>query len=543
MLLKHPSERSYEMSHQQPCASTSDARGGGYGSDDSDELLLDFPQKPRMLTEHRRQASRHLALRRAVNVAAASTSSKIKQSDISVATFVMLARAKIELDASLLEAELNFQDRLREMDHEDRIDALFELFDKDGNQLVSITETKDFILNRMVEMKATIELIPAVSALILRYERVDEYFDRETFGNLMVEMQRAFKCNTFLDFCNLMAQKVAFNEDARKILEDSILGNQRKGYHEERTKSAALSQFSDVVVEARMILLFSMLDSNGNGIVSLSEVVKHLFRLSMGMDSLKRQILLTYDKDDLRTLNHYEFSEFMLNVLALVPEEICFHDLADAVTLSVTRDDVSEENLKELMMGPEELIAKADLPLEHPTSDLIFAYGRLHRLFSMLDTNHDNHVNVSEFLPFLERYNPGSHQHRTRAVFSQYDANRDGRLDFQEFATMIIKFAGTDVDPHRLIDYLCVQVALGDNVLEESAYNSSLDSLRSVSSLVQEGLTDRQKKRISYLNMEKRGNEKKKEEVQSNEGNPMVKMFRRHTIALLKFGHKDAAVA
>ncbi len=515
---------------------------GGYASDDSDDLLIDFPQKPRMLTEQRRQASRHLALRRAVNVAAASTSSKIKQSDITVANFVMLARAKIELDASLLEAELNFQDRLREMDHEDRIDTLFELFDKDGNQLVSITETKDFILTRMKEMKATKDSIPSVNALIARYERVDEYFERETFGRLMLEMQHAFNCNTFLDFCNLMAQKVAFNEDARKILEDYILGNQRKVYQKERTKSAALSQFSDVVVEARMILLFSMLDSNGNGIVSLSEVVRHLFRLSMGMDSLKRQVLLSYDKDDLRTLNHYEFSEFMLNVLALVPEEMTFHDLADAVTLSVTRDDVSEENLKELMMDPDDMIAKAGFPLEHPTSDLIFACGRLHRLFSMLDTNHDKHVNISEFLPFLERYNPGSNQKRKSAVFSQYDTNRDGRLDFQEFATMIIKFAGSDVDPHKLIDYLCVQVALCDNLKDESAYTSSLSSLRSASSLLQEGLTDRQKKRISYLNMEKRGNETKNEE-QSNQMHPMVRMLRRHTIALLTFGQKNAAVA
>jgi Ca2+-binding EF-hand superfamily protein len=508
---------------------------------ESDDLLLDFPQKPRMLTEHRRQASRHLALRRAVNVAAASTCSKIKQSDAAstVTSFVMHARAKIELDASLLEAEMNFQDRLREMDHEDRIDTLFELFDKDGNQLVSITETKDFILNRMKEMKATKESIPAVNDLISRYERLDDYFDRETFGSLMMEMQHAFECSNFLDFCLLMAQKVAFNEDARRIIEDSLQGNLRKSFQESCTKSDVLAQFADVVVEARMILLFSMLDSEGNGIVCLSEVVKHLFRLSMGMDSVKRQILLTYDKGDLRTLNHQEFSEFMLNVLAIVPEGISFHDLADAVTLSVTRDDVSEEDLEELMMDPDELIAKAAVPLEHPTSDLIFAYGRLRRLFSMLDTNHDTTVNVSEFVPFLGRYNPGANQQGRNAVFLQYDSNRDGRLDFEEFANMIIKFAGNDVDPHKLIDFLCVQVALGDNAQNKSAYTSSLHSLRSVGSLLQGGLTNKQKKRISYMNLEKRGQEKKRE-MQSRDIHPVVSMFMRQSNAFLKFGHKES---
>lgn len=516
-------------------------------SDDNNELLLDFPQKPRMLTEHRRQASRHLALRRAVNVAAASTSSKMKQFESdnndaasSVSTFVLHARAKIELDASLLEAELNFQDRLREMDHEDRVDTLFELFDKDGNQLVSITETKDFILNRMKAMKATKESIPAVKDLIDRYERIDDYFDRETFGSLMVEMQHAFECSNFLEFCHLMAQKVAFNEDARRIIADSLQGNLRTPFHQDCTKSAALSQFSDVVVEARMILLFSMLDSERNGIVSLSEVVKHLFRLSMGMDSVKRQALLAYDKGDLRTLNHHEFSEFMLNVLAIVPDGISFHDLADAVTLSVTRDNVSEEDLKELMMDPDELVARAAVSLEHPTSDLIFAYGRLQRLFTMLDTNHDYTVNVAEFLPFLGRYNPGTDRERKNAVFLEYDSNRDGRLDFEEFANMIMKFAGNDVDPHKLIDYLCVQVALGDNAQNESAYTSSLYSLRSVGSLLQGGLTSKQRKRISFMNLEKKGQEKKRE-TQSNETHPVVSMFIRRSNALLKFGQKESA--
>ena len=61
------------------------------------------------------------------------------------------------------------------------------------------------------------------------------------------------------------------------------------------------------------------------------------------------------------------------------------------------------------MMDHKEPIAKAAIPLEHPSYDAISAYGRLHRLFAMLDTNHYNTVNVSEFfLPFLGSINPGT---------------------------------------------------------------------------------------------------------------------------------------
>ena len=143
-----------------------------------------------MLTEQRRQASRHLALRRALNVAAASSSSKIKQGT-TTAGFVKYAREKIEFDTFLLSAELNFLDGLRDMDHDDRIDTLFELFDKDGNQLISIAETRDFLLTRMKETPATKEPIPRVTKIIDRYARFDDYFDRETFASLVGQMQEA----------------------------------------------------------------------------------------------------------------------------------------------------------------------------------------------------------------------------------------------------------------------------------------------------------------------------------------------------------------
>ena len=161
---------------------------------------------------------------------------------------------------------------------------------------------------------------------------------------------------------------------------------------------------------------------------------------------------------------------------------------------------------------------------------------------SMLDTNHDSSVNISEFLAFLGRYYPGTNQEVSNAVFSQYDSNRDGQLDFDEFANMIIKFAGNDVDPHKLIDFLCVQVALGDNAQNESAYNSSLNSLQSAGSLLQRGRTSKQGKREPSLILETRGQEKKKE-MQPSDTHPVVSMIMRQRNAFLKFGHKEGATS
>lgn len=230
-------------------------------NDENDDLLLDFPQKPRMLTEHRRKASRQLAIRRAVNVASASNAAKINRCSVP-SRYVQHARAKLHLDFSLLNAELGFLDCLRLMDHEDRIDTLFELFDKEGNQLVDINATKLIILERMNKPTATAtsKFTSEVEELFGRYERFDEFFDRQTFASLMGEMQRIFKCNNFLVFCTLIAQKVAFNEDTRKILEDAIQGNIQTDMRDEN-KAESLDQFSNVVIEARIILIFSMLDS------------------------------------------------------------------------------------------------------------------------------------------------------------------------------------------------------------------------------------------------------------------------------------------
>jgi hypothetical protein len=70
---------------------------------------------------------------------------------------------------------------------------------------------------------------------------------------------------------------------------------------------------------------------------------------------------LTYDRNNTRTL-YNEFAEFMLNIVAIVPEGITFHDLADAVTLSFTKEGVSDEDLEELMMNQDESIAKLFAP-------------------------------------------------------------------------------------------------------------------------------------------------------------------------------------
>jgi Ca2+-binding EF-hand superfamily protein len=510
-------------------------------NDENDELLLDFPQKPRMLTEHRRQASRQLSIRRAVNVASASNAAKLKSSNVP-SIYVRYARAKLDLDLSLLNSELSFLDCLRLMDHDDRIDTLFELFDNEGNQLVDIKSTKLIILERMNDPTATTtrKFKIEVEKLFGRYERFDDYFDRPTFASLMVEMQNILKCSNFLVFCTLIAQKVAFNEDTRKILEDAVQGNVQKDMRD-KNEVKSLDQFSDAIIGARISLIFSMLDSESTGIVCFTDIAKHLFHFSESLDSIKRQILLTCDKNDTRTLNYNEFAEFMLNIAAIVPEGINFHDLADAVTLSFAKDDVSDEDLEELMMNHDELMEKAICPTDHANSDWLQAYGRLQRLFDMLDKNHDKFLNFHEIRSLLERYTPSASEACNEALFNCYDANSDGRLEYEEFSDMIVKFAGKDVDPHKLIDYLCVQVALDDNMHQKQAYANSLHSLRAVGTVLRTGIIRRQTKQIPVTELEKNVIEEI-ESTANSEGASLMRMIRRKSAELNMFKRRNVGV-
>jgi Ca2+-binding EF-hand superfamily protein len=506
------------------------------------ELLIDFPQKPRMLTENRRRASRLLALRRALTVAAASTQSKITNSYLT-RQYVMHARTKIELDCSLKSIELRFMDCLRDMDHDNRIDTLFELFDKDGNHYVSIVETQDFILERMKRSEATSQFIDEAKKLMALYERSDDLFDRQTFSSLMEGMQRVFRCETFLQFCTFIAQQGIFNEDTRRILEDSIQDNIEKAARLQRNKSA-LAQICDVVVEARIVILFAMLDSEITSIVAISNAVKHLYNFSKRMDPLKREVLLTYDSNDLRLLSLCEFSEFLLNIIAVSPEGTTIHDLADEMTLSVARDKVSERDLKELFMNTVECLPDVDSEIEHPTADLFFAYGRLERLFTMLDRNHDSFLSPNELFHLLRRYTMSSTATEKAELFSKYDVNADGRLDFEEFAKMIISFAGTKLDPHKLIDYLCVQVSLDDDWEQAKEYEISLNSLRTFGTNLRSSISYHQKNGITLAKVvnqiQQEGSLSKPSPSDKNFS--LVTMVRRKSAELMAFRRNSVTI-
>lgn len=451
-------------------------------SDESEgELLLDFPQKPRMLTETRREASRQLAIRRAVAVASASTSSKIFHAFLP-GDYVMHAREKINLDSCLLNSELAFLACLRDMDKQDRIDTIFELFDGEGNQLVDISDFKVLITERMNGFNAAKHHMQEVEILIDQYRSEDQVFDVLSFGCFIESFQQALELDTLLDFSLFIAQTVAFNEDARNILASRM----RQSIQDEKDKESNVLA-DDSIVGARLSLVFSMLDSESTGVVSFTDAVRHLYHFTANMDEEKRHLLLMHDANDHRTLNFQEFCELVLNVHVAFSENVSFHDLADAITLSLAREDVCCIDLSHLMTNQEELIEKSKT--SHPNLDVDsnLTYGRLQRLFVMLDVDHDESINSVEFMSFLRTYDGETSKEIGEQLLASYDLDNDGKLDFEEFANMIITFAGDDVDPHKLIDYLCVQVALSDDIPRQQAHQRSLRSLRKLSHQLQRG--------------------------------------------------------
>lgn len=432
-------------------------------------------------TDPRLEAIGQLAIRRAAIVASASLQSKINQYTSFDEEWVRLVTQKMELDCCLLESQHIFLDKLKEMNHQEKVDSIFDLFDKDASGVVDIQELAEG-LRKLNKLNALNEMIDLADQTISGFDNGlnDGMLDKEEFSAFLETLSLTMRCD-FDDLTHLMVMRIAFSENGNSILEEAISDLETR----QKCHVTSIETFNDALNEARMTIIFHMLDSERTGYLNFVLVVKHVFHFSQGMEALKRQILLAVDPSHHRMLNYEQFSEFMLNLIAAFPKYVDFHDIANSMTLSHARADVTDEDLRELFIT-ENLFEDADTSgsVEQALSNDILENGRLHRLFELIDLDHNGVIDVRELTIALRKFQKTSKDlmvtvDEAIASIDWFDCNHDGRLGKREFTSMLIHFAGAAVvSVHELIDFMVVQVALMDDDLKDQAYIESLSLLK-----------------------------------------------------------------
>lgn len=446
---------------------------------------------PHFVSDVRRQAFNLLALRRAAAVAAASSSAIITNNPrLPIEDFVRLSRQRIELEECLTAAEQAFIDKMvLEMHHQEMVRTVFELMDLDDSGTVDVVELAEG-LRKMNDLNAIAEVLPLAEKTMETYSS-ETNKDQLTMADLhdfLLRLCETMDC-TFSELAQLIVSKIAFSESGRALLQDAVSALANPAADDQET----LDDFDDAVVEARLILVFDLLDDFQTGQISFKEVVKHLSRFTLkAMNPTQRQVLLMVNENQDTTIDYAEFSELILNVVASFDEPVEFHEIADAITLSACRQDITDDDIRDLFVDREAFrdamhrTSSSSLSLQEDEKlcEQDLAYGKLNRLFDLWDLDHNGTLDLTEFTlglcKFQETRDVQDAMERTKVALAACDRDNDNHLNRREFATVIFKFAdASGMDLHRLVDFMVVHSALKDSSSKEKAYLKSLKLLKS----------------------------------------------------------------
>eukprot|EP00545_Synedropsis_sp_CCMP1620_P004956 CAMPEP_0119013660 /NCGR_PEP_ID=MMETSP1176-20130426/8697_1 /TAXON_ID=265551 /ORGANISM="Synedropsis recta cf, Strain CCMP1620" /LENGTH=466 /DNA_ID=CAMNT_0006966765 /DNA_START=187 /DNA_END=1587 /DNA_ORIENTATION=+ len=425
------------------------------------------------------QESFHLlALRRAIVVASASTDAMLQDLGIwNVKRYVELSREHLQLQISLKSTEEAIIMKMgTDMKREEEVLLCYHLMDTDGEANISVLELAEGLrkLNDFNAIQETISLA----------EHTIRHYAGDTGGLLSPDMFESFFENTckhlsctFHELCQLCVSKIAFGQDGREILEDMVAHvNHEDVTHED---------FDHEVVRARLVLIFQMMDSDQSGRVPFKEVVKHLFRFTSSADwdvGSNASVLLMMEKVNDRSQDVDEFLDFMLNFSAAVAGSVSFHDLANAMTFFSCRRDVTDQDIKELFIDDGKRFSALDAD-EAGFEDVV-AYGKLHRLFQLMDEDNSGSLDHCELALGMRKFTSGNDDmsksmEECMAAIQAVDDDGDGLLDVREFAKLIAKFANkAQVEVHHLIDFMVVQASMKCNSEQEEAYLQAYRALK-----------------------------------------------------------------
>ena len=413
------------------------------------------------------EESNHLiALRRAIVVACGSTSAYLKNtSTADVQDYVRRARQLLELEIALKATESNFLFKMAtSMNRQDKTEACFNLINDDGHDEVGVMELAHG-LKKLHELPAISDVLPIAQKTIDSYADGGR-FTSDRMGEFLEQLADCMEC-TFHDLCLLWVSRICFSQDGRSIVEKLV----------EDKQDSSLQDFQSSLVEARFVLLFQMMDYHKKGEVEHKEVVKHVFRFTQSYEWQERDIFLMMNSSKPRPLNLNEFLDLMLNLCTFLPDDLSYAELANAMTVSYCRQDVTDDDIQDLFLDNEHFLDEFISADDDGFQDVL-AMGKLQRLFALMDQDKNGYLSQCELALGIRKFVSCCQSEllqdtleNSSSLIMDVDQDEDGQLNLEEFSKLIVKLSrASHIQVHHLIDFLVIQCALQSNSEREISY-------------------------------------------------------------------------
>jgi Ca2+-binding EF-hand superfamily protein len=294
----------------------------------------------------RQSINKIAAKHNAYNIAAAAKKAQAAQGP---SAFSQISKDVIKMQILRLSMQLELLEELETMNDDEKLVALFELLDKDGDGSLSAVELADGL--RKVRGDVNFE-----QSIALAMERVAE-FDKDGDGKFkMSEFQsyvdtlcEALGAN-FHELSEMLIIAVVFNHFGNDDVEEFAATMMEEDITAAIQEEEKLRKF---MKDERMVALFHLFDSDMSGSVSFQEVVMGIYKITENLDDATATAvaaLLLFDDDGSQTLDFAEFTKFILQLIAAsgIPYEEAIFGLTEAAAKDDPADLTPEELNKRL---------------------------------------------------------------------------------------------------------------------------------------------------------------------------------------------------
>jgi len=396
-----------------------------------------------------------------------------------VSEFVAESRKFLKLRMVQLQAQLDLLDALAEMSEDEKLEMLFTLLDTDGDGFIDARELAEGIRKRRDDLSFSGSLDRAMDMVAIFDDDGDARLSQDEFKNCIDTLTTELG-STFHEFAEFLILQMIFMEGNAPV--EQLAAVLVKPEIDAEVKGR--KQLLDILTDPRLVQLFTLFDKTGDGVLNFKEVAIGLYQLTSDMEgSIKAtvELLLTMDENDDRTIDYEQFARLILSFCAAA--ETSFDDMADDLTLALSQDTVTmtEEELAVLYISDEYYSAAKDLEgalKEEVKVQSLLGYGRLLKLFDLLDEDKDGGISTEELAIGLKKFHAAmgiesDEQLEAALLMFGSDTKGDSKLGKEDFARAMVTYASAnDVDVHELVDFMSVS-ALMDTEKREG-YNKAI---------------------------------------------------------------------
>jgi Ca2+-binding EF-hand superfamily protein len=292
--------------------------------------------------QQRSSVKKTAAKHNAYKVAAAAKQAQAPQGP---SAFSQLSKEVIKMQILSLSMQLALLEDLETMNDDEKLAALFDILDKDGDGSLSAVELADGL--RKIRGDVNFE-----QSIALAMERVAE-FDKDGDGKFQLSEFKTYVdtlCEAlganFHELSEMLIISVVFNDVGNDDAEDfaaALIDEDVTAAIQEEEK---LRKF---MKDERMVALFHLFDSDMTGSVSFQEVVMGIYKITEDLDNAAATAvaaLLVFDEDGSQTLDYAEFTKFILQLIAA--SDAPYNEAIFTLTEAAAKDDPENITIEEV---------------------------------------------------------------------------------------------------------------------------------------------------------------------------------------------------